>query len=121
VVTVRVSDVVGEYGEQLAAEHLAADGMQILDRRWRCEIGELDIVAADQGCLVVCEVKTRRSTVAGVPFEAVTPRKRARLRRLAAAWLAAHDSGWPEVRIDIVSVMVPRRGAPVIEHLRGVI
>jgi putative endonuclease len=121
VVTVRVSDVVGEYGERLAAEHLAADGMEVLDRRWRCAIGELDIVAADGGCLVVCEVKTRRSTVAGLPVEAVTPIKLARLRRLAAAWLAEHESGWPDVRIDVVSVTVPRRGVPVVDHLRGVI
>jgi putative endonuclease len=121
VVTVRVSDVVGEYGERLAAEHLRADGMEILDRRWRCPIGEVDIVAADAGCLVVVEVKTRRSTVAGLPVEAVTPAKRARLRRLAAAWLADHPTGWPEVRIDVVSVLVPRHGGPVVDHLRGVL
>jgi putative endonuclease len=120
VVTVRVKDVVGEYGEGLAAEHLRADGMQILDRRWRCSLGEVDIVAADAGCLVVCEVKTRRSVVAGVPVEAVTRQKLLRLRRLAAVWLAEHESGWPEVRIDVVAVLVPRRGAPEVEHLRGV-
>jgi putative endonuclease len=121
VVTVRVSDVVGEYGERLAAEHLRADGMQILDRRWRCPIGEVDIVAADGGCLVVCEVKTRRSTVAGVPVEAVTRDKLIRLRRLAAAWLAEHESGWPDVRIDVIAVVLPRRGAAVVDHLRGVL
>ncbi|MFN0284299.1 MAG: YraN family protein [Kineosporiaceae bacterium] len=116
----RVKDVVGEFGERLAAEHLRADGMEILDRRWRCPIGELDIVAVDVGCLVVCEVKTRRSVVTGTPVEAVTRQKMLRLRRLAAAWLAEHESGWPDVRIDVVAVLVPRRGAPEVEHLRGV-
>jgi putative endonuclease len=120
VVTVRVSDAVGEYGERLAAEHLRADGMEVLDQRWRCRLGELDLVAADGGCLVVCEVKTRRSVVAGMPVDAVTPVKLARLRRLAAAWLADHDSGWPEVRIDVVSIVLPRHGAPVVDHLRAV-
>jgi putative endonuclease len=117
---VRVKDVLGEYGERLAAEHLLAEGMTVLDRRWRCRLGELDIVAVDGGCLVVCEVKTRRSAVAGTPLEAVTPAKLLRLRRLAAAWLDAQETAYPEVRIDVVGVLVPRRGAPVLDHLRGV-
>jgi putative endonuclease len=121
VVTVRVSDVVGEYGERVAAEHLRADGMQILDRRWRCPVGEVDIVAADGSCLVIVEVKTRRSTFTGIPVEAVTWQKRSRLRRLAGVWLAEHESGWSEVRIDVVSVLLPRRGGPVVDHLRGVV
>ena len=116
----RVKDVVGEFGERLAAEHLRADGMQILDRRWRCALGEIDIVAVDGGCLVVCEVKTRRSVLAGLPVEAVTPRKLLRLRRLAGAWLQAQDRYWPDVRIDVVSVLLPRRGVPQVDHLAGV-
>ena len=111
----RVKDVVGEYGETVAAEHLVGDGMRILDRRWRCSLGEVDIVAADGDCLVVCEVKTRRSTRCGLPLEAVTRLKLPRLRRLAAAWLAAHDGCWPEVRIDVVAVLVPRRGGPELD------
>lgn len=116
----RVKDVVGEYGEKLAAEHLVDDGMVILDRRWRCAIGEVDIVAVDGDCLVVCEVKTRRSIVVGSPVEAVTRPKLLRLRRLAGAWLEAHDGHWPEVRIDVVGVLVPRRGGPEVTHLSGV-
>ena len=116
----RVKDVVGEFGERLAAEHLRADGMVILDRRWRCALGEVDIVAVDAGCLVVCEVKTRRSVLAGLPVEAVTPRKLLRLRKLAGLWLECHDEHWDDVRIDVVSVLVPRRGAPQVDHLAGV-
>jgi putative endonuclease len=118
---VRVKDVLGEYGERLAAEHLLADGMTVLERRWRCPIGELDLVALDGGCLVVCEVKTRRSTATGAPVEAVTPAKLHRLRRLAAAWLEAHPASYPDVRIDVIGVLVPRSGGgPVLDHLRGV-
>lgn len=116
----RVKDVLGEYGERLAAEHLLADGMTVLDRRWRCPIGELDLVALDGDCLVVCEVKTRRSTVTGMPVEAVTPAKLRRLRRLTAAWLEDQPTPYPDVRIDVIGVLVPRRGGPVLDHLRGV-
>ncbi len=117
----RAKDALGDYGERVAVTHLRRCGMAVLERRWRCRIGEIDIVALDGPCLVVCEVKTRRSAVAGLPLEAVTATKLARLRRLAAAWLDAHEGGYPEVRIDVVGVLLPRRGGPVVEHLRGVV
>jgi putative endonuclease len=120
VVAVAAKDTVGRYGEDVAARHLAEQGLVILQRNWRCDIGEIDIVARDGSCLVVCEVKTRRTTSCGSPVEAVTPDKAARLRRLAARWLA--DSGLhpPEIRIDVVAVLRPPRGAALVEHLRAV-
>lgn len=117
----RATDAVGRYGERVAVEHLVAAGYQVLDRNWRCRWGELDVVAADGGCLVAVEVKTRRSTSAGYPLEAVSPAKVLRLRRLVAAWLQDHrDRWWDDVRIDVVAVLRPPRGAAVVEHLRGV-
>ena len=116
----RTKDALGAYGERVAAEHLVASGMTVLDRNWRCPFGEIDIVARDGDVLVICEVKTRSSVSFGHPFEAVTARKAARLRRLAAAWMTARDVHPPEVRIDIVGVLRPRRGASGVEHLRGV-
>ena len=117
----RAVDAVGEYGERLAERLLVGEGMTVLARRWRCRLGEIDIVAVDGGCLVVCEVKTRRSLLAGSPLEAVTPVKLARLRRLAAAWLEQQPRHFPDVRIDVVCVVVPRRGPARLEHLRGVV
>jgi putative endonuclease len=116
----------GRYGEDLAARRLAEAGMRILERNWRCRAGEIDIVAQDGHALVVCEVKTRRSGTYEHPMAAVTRAKADRLRRLAARWLAdrwldrhgALPSGG--VRIDLVGVLLPRRGAPVVEHVRGV-
>jgi putative endonuclease len=118
---VRATDAVGDYGERLAERYLAAQGMTLLGRGWRCGEGEIDIVALDGDCLVVCEVKTRRSLTAGTPLEAVTPAKAARLRRLAAAWLREHGGSYRDVRIDVVGVVLPARGRPSLEHLRGVV
>ncbi|MDQ1484462.1 MAG: putative endonuclease, partial [Actinomycetota bacterium] len=92
--------------------------------------GEVDILARDGDVLVVCEVKTRRDAEFGTPFDAVTPRKAARLRRLAVRWLADQRAGlvegdprafdrYAEVRFDVVSVVRPRSGPTVVEHLRG--
>jgi putative endonuclease len=70
--------------------------------------------------VVVCEVKTRRGLDYGTPLEAVTARKMVRLRRLAARWVAESGEHPPEIRIDVVSVLVRRRGGAMVEHLRGV-
>jgi putative endonuclease len=118
----------GTYGERIAARYLSDAGLEVLDRNWRCRQGEIDLVARDGACLVVCEVKTRRGTGFGSPVEAVDHRKLARLRRLAAAWLADRrrtPAGltWrvDAVRVDVVGVLRPRHGACVVEHLRGVV
>lgn len=110
----------GEWGEQLASRFLVSRGMQILDRNWRCQHGEIDLVALDGDCLVVCEVKTRRSTTFGEPVEAVTWRKAARLRRLASAWLADHELGCAGVRIDVIGILRPGSGPAALRHLQGV-
>ena len=116
----RVRQAVGRFGEHVAADHLVADGMRVLERNWRCRLGEIDIVALDGECLVICEVKTRRSLAFGFPVESVTPAKLARLRRLAAGWLDTCDRGYAEIRIDVISVTFPRGGRPEVEHLRAV-
>ena len=69
--------------------------------------------------LVVCEVKTRTSDVCGTPHEAVTPDKLDRLKRLACAWAEARGVQPAETRIDLVAVHRPRRGAALVDHVRG--
>jgi putative endonuclease len=112
--------VLGRMGEDAAAVFLQRCGMRILERNWRSSGGELDIIAGDGDCLVICEVKTRRSTVFGEPIEAVGTRKLRRLRSLAGAWLDAHSTHAPRIRIDVVGILVPPNGPVVITHLRGV-
>ena len=115
----RSKDALGRHGEEVAARHLTAEGMVVLDRNWRCDAGEIDIVARDGDTLVVCEVKTRSGTAYGSPLEAVGDEKAARLRRLAARWLAAHPVRPAGVRIDVVGVLRPVRGPTVVRHVRG--
>lgn len=116
----RVKDAVGRFGEQLAAERLAADGLLLLDRNWRCPEGELDIVAVEGAVLVFVEVKTRSSVAFGDPAEAVSAAKAGRLRRLALRWLAEHpDPYWPELRFDVVAIVRCAAGGPTVRHIRG--
>ena len=118
----RPAAALGRYGEALAVRYLREQGMEVLDRNWRCEHGEVDVVALDGDCLVICEVKTRRSSGFGQPVEAVTFAKAMRLRRLAAAYLKGNDGGArvTQVRVDVVGILcLPGRPA-VVRHVVGV-
>jgi putative endonuclease len=110
----------GRRGEELACQRLEALGLRIVARNWRCRSGEIDVVAAGPDLLVFCEVKTRRGHGYGTPAEAVTPAKRARLRQLAAAYLAAVEHPPCDVRFDVVAVHWARGRAPVVDHLEAV-
>jgi putative endonuclease len=104
-------------GEARAAEHLASRGMRLVERGFRCRLGEVDIVAFDGATLVFCEVKTRRSCRMGTPAEAVTPAKQARIRRLAESYVALHRLGGIRLRFDVVAVRLAGDGSTEIEHI----
>ena len=101
----------GARGERLAASWYRTHGYTVVARNWRCREGEIDLVVARPGELVFCEVKTRSSDRFGVPAEAVTPAKQARLRVLAGRFLAEADSGrtrgW-SLRFDVAAVTAGR-------------
>ncbi|SNQ47836.1 conserved hypothetical protein [Frankia canadensis] len=115
----RAKDELGRFGEEVACRHLAAGGAAILDRNWRCREGELDLVARDGATLVFCEVKTRSGARYGSAAEAVVGRKAARIRRLAARWLAEHPHEPSPVRFDLVLVFRPPAGQVRVEHRRA--
>ncbi len=110
-------------GEQIAARFLISRGWRILDRNARYgRNGEIDIVAERDGVLAFVEVKTRRADVFGTPGEAVTARKRSRIRTLARMWLM-HNRPAGERRFDVIRFdVVEVRGAGSsfrINHLEG--
>lgn len=116
----QAKDAVGQYGEWVAAMRLEENGLRVVDRNWRCDEGELDIVALDGEVLAFIEVKTRTSEDFGVPAEAVTPAKATRIRGLAQRWLAAHEHPYSQLRFDVCSLIKAKSGAASFEHLKGV-
>lgn len=117
----RVKDALGQYGERVAAAHLVDSGLRIIETNWRCAAGEIDIVAADDAALVICEVKTRSSLAFGSPAAAVTWAKQRRLRQLAVLYLGANPGSWAAIRFDVIAILRPRIGDTTIEHLRDVL
>ena len=110
----------GALGETVAAAHLEAQGLKVVDCNFRTRYGEVDLIAEDSGTLVFVEVKTRRSLAFGAPEESVTPRKRARLAKVAAAYLQLHGIEQRDWRIDVVGVALQRTGPATINHVRAV-
>jgi putative endonuclease len=111
---------IGARGEDAAADRYLGAGYRVLARNWRCRLGEIDLVLARGPLLVVCEVKARRGSGLGGPFEAVTARKQEKLRRLAQAYLLAESRslariGVGDVRFDVASATVA--GDEVVLHV----
>lgn len=117
--TTNRNQALGGYGERVAAEHLRERGLVVLDRNWRCDEGEIDLVLRDDDALVVCEVKTRTSFDHGSPHEAITDAKLARLGRLGQRWAEERGIEPPEIRVDLVAVLQPGKGRALVEHVRG--
>lgn len=120
----------GRRGEQLAAAHLRRSGYEVIARNARTRHGEIDLIALGAGTLVFAEVKTRR--IGGrqraprsdqQPLAGLGARQRARLRRLAVAWLADQGRSRPSaatIRFDAIGVVLDTRGrVRTFEHIEG--
>jgi putative endonuclease len=115
----------GVLGEQFAVEHLEhTHGFRVVARNWRVAEGdlrgELDVVALDEDedRLVVVEVKARRDAHRfGGAISAVSPRKRAQVRRLTSAFLREARARHRLVRLDLIAVDLG--GTSTLTHLPG--
>ena len=104
----------GRWGEDKAAAWYEARGWDVLDRNWRGDGGEIDLVLRRDGVVVFCEVKTRSGTRYGTAAEAVDHRKQRRIRRLAVQWLRGRHEPAGELRFDVACVQNGR-----VEVLEG--
>ena len=107
----------GARGEALAAKELKRRGYQILERRWRCRFGEIDIVAKDGDTVVVVEVKTRTRNDHFSPVDAVDAKKQRKLIQLAHAYVRARLPDDATVRFDVVGITKAPGKRPILEHI----
>ncbi|HEX2911135.1 MAG TPA: YraN family protein [Chloroflexia bacterium] len=100
----------GDLGERLSVAKLTELGYRVIETNWRCEIGELDVVAWHGECLTFIEVRTRKGGGAGTPEDSISPAKQQRLLSLAEAYLQANPglyntpNEYPPCRIDMAAV-----------------
>lgn len=109
-------DTLGARGERAAARFLRRKGLRIIERNWRCNGGEVDLIARDGHWLVFVEVKTRRGEFVR-PEEQVHSFKETRLRHAADVYLARYRGDPPPARFDVVAVLWPEGARhPEIRH-----
>ncbi|MCI0331860.1 MAG: YraN family protein [Planctomycetes bacterium] len=110
----------GRRGEDVAAKFLKRNGYRILARGHNSRLGELDIIAVDGRTIVFVEVKTRSSTDAGHPADAIDPTKERRMTQAALAYLKSHGLLQHAARFDVVAITWPENARrPTIEHYKN--
>ncbi len=108
-------DMLGDRGENLAARYLRNQGYQIIIRNFRCNVGEIDIIARDGKTLVFAEVKTRQYDDP-TPEEQVNTQKQHQITKAAHFYLTRYGSPQPPVRFDVVAVVWPANRDAIIRH-----
>ncbi len=99
--------IIGQTGEDLAAIYLIKNGYDILERNFRCRIGEIDIIAQKDGVLTFVEVKTRLNTITGLPSEAVTYRKQQKIRATSKYYMMINGllKHMPVLSFDVIEIV----------------
>lgn len=92
--------------------------MIVLERNFRCQQGEIDIIARDGGTIVFVEVKARRTLALGSPLEAVTRAKLKTIRMVSGVWLRQQIEFYPSTRIDAIGIVMEPE--PDYSHRRNV-
>ena len=108
-----LKDKLGKFGEMYACHYLVLHGMELIARNLRSGVGEIDLLMADGDCLVLCEVKTRRSSKHGGAIESLPATRIARLRHTADVALSQYST-YTNVRVDACLVDVESR--PITVH-----
>jgi len=109
----------GAYGEDLAAAYLREQGYTLLERNFRCPLGEIDIIAKKRQDLIFVEVKTRRSTLFGLPQDAVGAHKQRQLIRSAQWYLKKPGASRHHPRFDVIAILVRPGQTPEINHIQN--
>lgn len=108
----------GIRGEETAVAFLREKGYRIVERNFRCPLGEVDIIALQKEYVVFIEVKTRSSRAFGLPQEGVNRRKQLKLRKLAEYYLKHKGMSDYNCRFDVVGIEVDQHGYSKVEVIQ---
>ena len=109
----------GNRGEEIACRYLRQMGYEVLERNFRCKIGEIDIVARDGKVTVFVEVKARKSKTYGKPKEAISFHKQKKLVQLAQYYMKKHHLFDTSARFDVIGIKWTENGRYNIELIQN--
>lgn len=107
----------GSEGESVALQFLKKQGYTIIQRNFKTQIGEIDIIAKDGETIVFVEVKTRKNDTFGAPYESVNTAKRQKMKNVALLYLKKQKKELP-ARFDVISINCLQNGQKDIRHIR---
>lgn len=105
----------GKVGEELAVNYLKKKGYCIIERNFKCPLGEIDIIAEKRGCLIFIEVKTRKRKSEILPEDSVDSKKQKKLKKVAELYINNYCKGDKEFRFDIVSIILEKDKEAIIK------
>ncbi|MDY6037837.1 MAG: YraN family protein [Eubacterium sp.] len=94
----------GSIGETLAVTYLENNNFEVLNRNFRKKYGEIDIIALRCGILHFIEVKTRATDKFGRPVESVDRKKRAKIFKVAQAYVKENNQAYESFRFDVIEI-----------------
>jgi putative endonuclease len=115
------SELIGLNGEEAAARFLKKNGYKILDRRWKCRWGELDLIVKQGNEVIFVEVKTRQSDDFGGAVAAIDRNKARCLRTAAYNYLQKYNLMTVSFRIDLIAITIQGNKRATLEHFKNII
>lgn len=109
---------IGKIYEEKACEYLEKKKFKIIERNFSIRSGEIDIVAMDGKWVVFVEVKRRKNTEYGYPFEFVNKAKQRRIIKAALFYIKKNNIKQENIRFDIVSI-TDKNGREEFEHIEN--
>lgn len=109
----------GDRGEIIAADFLAGQGYQVLEKKLRAPFGELDLIVQKDQILIFVEVKTRSTVQLGLPEEAVDLPKQKQMTRLAEWYFQKNSLHHMKMRFDVIAILYDGRSEPQIRHIQN--
>jgi len=110
----------GGWGEDAAEKYLKKKGYIIVERNFRCKLGEIDIIAMDGAELVFIEVKTRQNQNYGLPCEAINAAKIRHLKRTAVYYTTVYSDDHQDARLDVIEILT-KEGQTYLHHIENII
>lgn len=113
------NNIVGAWGEALAAQYMQRKHYRLLATGYRCRFGEIDLIMCDRKNLVFVEVKLRKAASFAAAYEFVDSRKQDRIRTTASVYLSQNPTQL-QPRFDVIEIYAPEgtsTAKPVIHHM----
>ncbi len=109
--------VIGSLQEELAISYLEENGFEILERNFKCKLGEIDVIAKKDNIIRFIEIKYRTGNIAGGAFYAINQRKLLKISKIAEFYIMIHNLNDSMFSID--ALIIENKNITYLENVFG--